>query len=125
METDDVANPESLKPVEEDDDAKDTSEEEADEVEEEETSQKPDADEESAVNAASSPKAAEDAPEESGNAPMVEERDGAAAEPADPEETTRDVDDATDKPVEETPATDGDEYQWEISCCGVDIPLSK
>jgi hypothetical protein len=130
LETDDVAPPEEVKPREEDDAAKDTEEEEGDEVEEEGPS-KPDAEEQ--TTRASSPTGAtmesEDAPEDvtEKDAPIREERDGAVEEPTqtDPEEYPRDDDDETDKPVEEKEAQDGDEYQWEISCCGVDIPLSK
>jgi hypothetical protein len=126
LETDDVAHPENVKSPEEDDAAKDTEEEEADEAEEEETSQKPDADDE----ASPSPAAAaskEDAPEDTPEAPFVEQRDGAGEDPAQAEhdETAREEDEATEKPEDEKPAQDGDEYQWEISCCGVDIPLSK
>ncbi|KAG7361240.1 hypothetical protein IV203_036340 [Nitzschia inconspicua] len=120
LETGDVVQQES-KPVEEDDAAKDTEEEEADDVEEEERSRKPDAEEGGSSDpAAAASKDAEDGPKDA----PVEERDG-DAEPtdADPEEATRE--DGEEKPEEEKPAQDGDEYQWEISCCGVDLPLTK
>jgi hypothetical protein len=43
---------------------------------------------------------------------------------AEPDEAARE-DNASEKQAETPAATDGDEYQWEISCCGIDITLTK
>jgi hypothetical protein len=124
-DADDVVHSDAKAPVEDDDAAKDTEEED-----EKSSDAKPDGEESARSPIGAASKSAED-PDAAHDAhvakdPSAEERevvneDSATAEP---DETARE-DDASEKPAETPAATDGDEYQWEISCCGVDIPLTK
>ena len=116
--------------------AKDSTEDADEEVEEqeqhEEGESKPDpVGEESAPaspSAVASKSAAEDAPtsdEVAEESSPTEDRDGATEEIAEAEnkESPREV--VEDASQMEGAKDDGEDYQWEVSCCGVDIPLTK
>lgn len=126
--TDDVVHPEATAPV--DDEVKDR-----DDVEEKAA---PDAAESAPAEPVDAPDdedtpvttpTADDAGAEEEGSPMVEERDGSPEDPVaeKAEAATREVEDDETKPTTtEVEATEqSEDYQWELSCCGVDIPLSK
>jgi hypothetical protein len=133
--TDDVVHPDAMAPV--DDEVKDRDDVVEDEVAANAT-----------VKSSSSPKAElvdapedEDTPvatmtrtadEEEETSPMAEERDGSPEDP--PAETLETaasreaVQDFEPKPpviMEVEEPEQAQDFRWELSCCGVDIPLSK
>jgi hypothetical protein len=111
------------KTPEDDDAAKDTDEEELQQPGEESA---PAPEPTKTKSAEDAPEGGEAAPAKSTDegTPAAEDRDGEQAPESAAEETPRDEGDKA-QAVEETPVQDGEEYQWELSCCGVDIPLTK